>query len=414
MNDPVDIAVLGSGPAALAVAGALRSRDASVLLVAPEPRASWKPMYAMWRDEVPRSLEHAVERCWEGTSVRTPQGTHPVGRAYAKLDTARYQASLWGGLDDGDVEVVADRVVAVDETPIGADVRTASGAQRSARVVVDASGAETPFVERVHARPPAYQMAYGLLLDARGHGFDRRQAVLMDFVPADPEAPDPASFLYALPLDGDRLFLEETSLARRPAMAMTDLAARLELRLATHGLEQATRVAEEHCRIPMGLGLPKPKQRVVPFGAAAAMVHPASGYLQAHIHRKAPVVADAILLGLRAGGGHDATARANEAVWSTAERKAWELYAVGLESLVSMSAAQMGGFFHGFFSLPMASWSGYLAGTLAPPALRTVMNEVFRTLPLRLRWQLLRSSVTKGAAPLARSLVPRTQDEPIS
>ncbi|MEM7437589.1 MAG: lycopene cyclase family protein [Myxococcota bacterium] len=414
MNDPVDIAVLGSGPAALAVAGALRSRDASVLLVAPAPRASWKPMYAMWRDEVPPTLEDAIERCWDGTLVRTLEGAHEVGRAYAKLDTARYRASMWGRLDRGGVEVIADRAVAVDATPDGADVQTESGQRRSARVVVDASGAETPFVERVHARPPAYQMAYGLLLDAPGHGFDAQQAVLMDFVPADPASPDPASFLYALPLDGDRLFVEETSLARRPAMAIEDLAARLELRLAAHGLQGATRVAEEHCRIPMGLGLPKTRQRVVPFGAAAAMVHPASGYLQAHIHRKAPVVADAIMSGLASGGGHDATARANEAVWSTGERKAWELYAVGLESLVGMTAAQMGRFFHGFFSLPTASWSGYLAGTLAPPALRTVMNEVFRTLPLGLRWQLLRSSVTKGAAPLARSLVPRTQDEPIS
>ena len=70
-----------------------------------------------------------------------------------------------------------------------------------------------------------------------------------------------------------------------------------------------------------------------------------------------------------------------------------------------MNTAETGRFFDAFFRLPTEAWSGYLAGTLSPAALGAVMTRLFRSLPFSLRWRLLRTSVSSGVAPLARSIL---------
>jgi lycopene cyclase-like protein len=155
----------------------------------------------------------------------------------------------------------------------------------------------------------------------------------------------------------------------------------------------------------MGLGLPLPRQDVLPFGAAASMVHPASGYLMSQIARKAEPVAFALVDALEAGGRQAAIDTGMSTLWPRDRRKIWELYGFGLESLVGMSTAETCRFFDAFFRMPTEAWSGYLAGTLSPAALGAVMTRLFRSLPLSLRWRLLRTSVSSGVAPLARSIL---------
>ena len=47
------------------------------------------------------------------------------------------------------------------------------------------------------------------------------------------------TFLYAVPLGGGRVLLEETSLARRPGLPTAQLRDRLSARLARHGVDTA-------------------------------------------------------------------------------------------------------------------------------------------------------------------------------
>ena len=243
------------------------------------------------------------------------------------------------------------------------------------------------------------------MLRAPDHGFDPGQMTLMDFRPASTDATEPPSFLYALPLSGGRLFLEETSLARRPAVRLEVLRARLQVRLESLGLEHAERIGEELCSIPMGLGLPAHGQPLVPFGAAASMVHPASGYLISRILRKAEPVAKSILEGLDSGGADAAVASGNATLWPRSQRTVWELYGFGLEALVDMNATAITRFFDSFFQLPVEAWSSFLAGTLGPSELGVVMTRLFRSLPASVRWHLVRRSLSGGAAPLARSFL---------
>ncbi len=405
MTGSFDIVVLGAGPAGLSIAEASAARGASLAIVAPEPQAGWKPNYCLWADELPQTWAASVEWRWPRARVETALGARQLERSYVKLDTARLQSMLSGELRRHGARFIAGAATELEHDAEQTLVRLRDGKTIRARVVIDASGARSRFVRRSHARVPALQVAYGALIHAPGHLFDPAEAVLMDFRPASPRLGDPPSFLYALPLDQDRVFLEETSLAHRPGVDIAKLRARLETRLAALGLQDCEVLAEEHCVIPMGLGLPLPRQDVLPFGAAASMVHPASGYLMSQIARKAEPVALALVDALETVGRQAAIDTAMSTLWPRDRRKIWELYGFGLESLVSMNTAETGRFFDAFFRLPTEAWSGYLAGTLSPAALGAVMTRLFRSLPFSLRWRLLRTSVSSGVAPLARSIL---------
>lgn len=400
-----EIGILGSGPAALAIASALSSRGASVTLVAPDPHSAWEPNYCLWSDEVPLGMECLAERFWPSVTVATSLGVRNLERPYVKLDGRALQVFFWDHLRAGSVRVEQGRALRLDHDALGTTIHLDAGPSQRVRLLIDASGGKSRFVERIHSRAPAFQIAYGLLLDAPGHQFDPQRTVLMDFRPARPEAMEPASFLYALPLSEGRLFVEETSLARRPAVPLELLRVRLESRLASLGLERCLRIREERCAIPMGLGLPKSLQHVVPFGAAASMVHPSSGYLISHVLRKADPVAESILDSLESAGVSAALAAAADTLWPRAQRSVWEIYGLGLEAIVAMNSRETARFFDAFFQLPLADWSDFLSGTLAPSRLAGVMTRLFRSLPASTRWNLLRTSLSTGAAPLARSVL---------
>eukprot|EP00955_Chlamydomonas_euryale_P029497 311149-Chlamydomonas_euryale.AAC.1 len=111
---------------------------------------------------------------------------------------------------------------------------------------------------------------------------------------------EPPSFLYAMPLGGNRVFLEETCLVAKPALPFSVLKRRLERRLAASGVKVHTVHEEEWSYIPVGGPLPDGGQPLTAFGAAANMVHPATGYSVARSFGEAPGVADAIARALRA------------------------------------------------------------------------------------------------------------------
>ena len=55
-----------------------------------------------------------------------------------------------------------------------------------------------------------------------------------------------------MPFSPTRIFLEETSLVARPAIAFPELKARLEARMAHLGIRVKSIEEEEYCLIPMG------------------------------------------------------------------------------------------------------------------------------------------------------------------
>jgi lycopene beta-cyclase len=191
----------------------------------------------------------------------------------------------------------------------------------------------------------------------------------MDWRP--PPGFGPGTFLYAVPLpDGTTLF-EETSLAARPGLDLETLRARLRARLA--GRDMSTGGGRiERVRIALDLPLPRARPGVVAFGAAAALVHPATGYSLAEVFRLAPRVAGAIA---RERGRPASAARAARRVlWPPAARAVRLLRLRGLTALLRMPPEQLAQFFELFFGLPAELQRRYLgersdvAGTLAAMA----------------------------------------------
>lgn len=388
-----DVAVVGSGPAGIAVASACAARGLEVVCVAPAPRAPWPNNYGAWQDELPSAFADAYGARWSKARVRfDAEDTKAFDRAYVRLDNPTLRARLEAA---GRFELVDARVRGVEHLADRSALALEGGQALEARVVVDASGrgalVEAPDVEAW----PAAQVAYGVELEAR-HGLDLDEFLFMDFSPVPEDGDDLPTFLYAMPLGSDRVFVEETVLVGRPPASFERLERRLGARLEALGLDlRAARGPVERCFIPMGRPIPRGPQRVVPFGASAGMVHPASGYLLTRVLGGAPDLADALARGLEADPGRPALAAELgwQAVWPPGRRRLWEVYRFGMEVLLALDAPGTRGFFRSFFEVDPAVWARYLSGEAEGRHIAQAMLSVFGRVPWRVRQKIVRTSV---------------------
>jgi lycopene cyclase-like protein len=212
--------------------------------------------------------------------------------------------------------------------------------------------------------------------------------------------------LYAMPLGAGRVFVEETVLVSRPAVPFDVLEARLQRRCAALGIPIHRIVEREQVWIPMGGGIPSSRERVIGFGGAAGMVHPATGYLLPRVLEAAPALADAVYQGLEAGDSPQGVARAAwNAIWPADRRRRHALFRFGMETMLRMDAPRMQSFFAAFFSLPDAQWQGYLGDRLSTPEISRVMARVLASAPYGVRGTLLRSALSRPGARLAAALL---------
>lgn len=375
---------MGAGPAGLSLASACAGVGMSVACVAPAPTAPWERSFAVWGREVEEmGCADVVEAEWAQPGVWLGEDAHrPLPFSYARLNVASWQQKLLEGCAAGSVALRTGSVMALAHDARATTATLASGETIRASVVVDATGPSSAFVERLRAKHhPAFQTAYGELCEVHG----AVEMTLMDYRGEDDGAPP--SFLYALPLPDGRVFLEETVLAARPPVPMSRLASRLTRRLERMGLRRKRVFDREHCVIPMGIALPAPGQRVVPFGAAASAVHPATGYQIARTTLLAPAVAAALA---QAFSPKDAARRAYDVLWPRSRRAAWALYTFGMEAICGFDLPGLQSFLRAFFALPDASWLGFLRGTSSPTAIAVAMARVLATADPAVRSAILR------------------------
>jgi lycopene beta-cyclase len=146
---------------------------------------------------------------------------------------------------------------------------------------------------------------------------------------------------------------------------------------------------------------------VVAVGAAAAVVHPATGYSVAASLRLGPSVAAALSgpAGSAAGwsgpAGSAGWSAGWSAVWPDARRSARRLEAYGLERLLGMDQRLTRTFFDTFFTLDRADVATYLGGRADATELAAVMWRLFAAAPLRLRGALASGNPVR----LARALL---------
>jgi lycopene beta-cyclase len=356
---PRGVAVVGDGPAGLAIAAACRELGLAVTVHGTgDP---WHATYATWRDDVPDLPEAAFATLTDRVVV-VGLRRHVIDRSYALFDNAVLRAHLLEGLD-----VEHGRV----------DPHELARAEPD-RVVVDATGAV--------GSPAAWQTAHGVVLDEVPPALDlpTDAVTLMDWRPdhgpgRSDDHEGPPSFCYVVPV-ADGWLVEETVLAANPAVAPEVLRERLVSRLGPGGaalVDAAVRV--EQVRIPMGSPPRRGEGNLVPFGAAAGFVHPATGYSVAASLRAAPRVAQAIAAGADLG----------EAIWPRSQLRARALHDYGLDALLRLDGAAIAAFFDAFFELPQERWADYLRVDTTPVAVAGVMRRVFRRAPWSVRRRLM-------------------------
>ena len=419
-DDQCDVLILGSGPGARSLAALLsKDGDLDVLLADQNFDREWAPNYGVWKDEWGTILERygsfgveltggsegaCIDREWDvtdcffGGSFDMPieQRTR-LDRPYCRVD----KKALKDALTTKDYRVV--RANHISEAvginmykPAGTLVHDEDGttiqlAQKNregiltvrSRVVVDATGHETKLVmkeARDDINPPGFQIAYGALMEVDESNapdptkfgpYDKEAMTLFDyrtdhFLGQDDliKATKAPTFMYCMPLKGNQIFFEETSLVARPAMSFQECKDRCFTRLEHLGIKTSKILEEEFCYIPMGGTLPIPDQRILAVAGANAMVHPSTGYQICRAMMGASDAARVLKeeLSSESCNVDRAVASAYHALWSPENIRQRNFAVFGGEFLMKLDVVGLRGFFDGFFKLPLGLWGGFLAG----------------------------------------------------
>ena len=464
MKMEYDVAIIGSGPAGSALSWALSSREKlKVALIDPkiDDESSWRNNYGSWSEEwstlaqrMPElDLEECVDKRWKttdcffGGSWGIPESEKvKLDRGYVRVDRKALRKHLLErspsvdrikGAVNARVSAECRNVfdtsnIVHDKTGTSLTVQKDDGKEEVIRskIVVDCTGFESRLTSRTTGRmEPGYQIAFGFEVDVAGYGdYDPEAMLLFDYRTSHLPNQEafPPTFMYAMPMGPGktpgslRVFFEETVLVSRPALSIAECERRADLRLKHLGMTQVSDKEDlEFCYIPMGGPLPDKYQRIVAFGAAAAIVHPATGYQLCRCLCATTDLASALGTALRDDLAPDIAARAAyAALWSPKTSLQRDFAVFGGEFLLTLDAVDLRGWFTAFFQLPTDVWSGFLAGWPGLPGntnhesrlSRLLFGlDMFRRLPppvaLKLTTFLLKFSLSDGDT-LLRSVTP--------
>lgn len=362
MTADVDVVVVGAGPAGWAAAAAIAMAGLEVTLVAPLTDAPWPGLYGAWVDDVAGlGLGDVWRATWPNPVVMGTE-RHELDRPFGLVDNAALRSALGQQLVAAGGSAVPGWVVGSNHDRWRSTVVLSDGRIFSGRVVVDASGSDAALLQRPRRPRPAMQTTHAVVVRQPS---PRDPCVLIDFStgPADDTEP---TYLTAIDAGDATTVVSETSLLRRPELPADVVTHRLEARLAAWGVDDDAVLASKSGCEPVVLARPAPTQREVGFGAAAAQVHPLAtlGTTLLAAPLMARALADA-LVGRRATPAA-ASRAAWDAVWPHAHGRARQIDQHGLEVLARLDRSGQSRFIDGLFALDQEHWSGYLAGTLAP------------------------------------------------
>lgn len=304
-----DVVIVGAGAAGLSLAWRLAGRawpDArppTVALVEPPPGPTRSPdrTWCFWAEPASEWAELATAS-WRRLRVRGPDGdvvTANTPRPYTMLRSPEFTSTLRGRLAGARrLTFLAGTVTAVTERP-GEGPRVAGvdpgGAPFGAR-------AGWVFDSRPPRRPPParallWQRFRGYFVRAEADRFDPSVAELMDL--RVPQPPVGVAFVYLLPLTPREALIEHTVFCPASVPPPDFDAALRHYTSAVRPLGAYTVTGVEQGAIPMSDGI-YPRRRsahVIPIGAAAGAIRPATGYAFAAISRQTAAVDAALRAG---------------------------------------------------------------------------------------------------------------------
>ncbi|XP_045795361.1 lycopene beta cyclase, chloroplastic/chromoplastic [Trifolium pratense] len=405
----VDLAVVGGGPAGLAVAQQVSEAGLSVCAIDPNPRLIWPNNYGVWVDEFEAmDLLDCLDKTWSGAVVYIDDKTKKdLDRPYGRVNRKLLKSKMLQKCISNGVKFHQAKVIKVIHEESKSLLICNDGVTVQATVVLDATGFSKCLVQYDKPYNPGYQVAYGILAEVDEHPFDVDKMLFMDWrdshLDNDMKLKERNSkiptFLYAMPFSSTKIFLEETSLVARPGLRMDDIQDRMVARLKHLGINVKSIEEDEQCVIPMGGPLPVLPQRVVGIGGTAGMVHPSTGYMVARTLAAAPIVANAIVqyLGSDRGLlGDEISAQVWKDLWPIERRRQREFFCFGMDVLLKLDLPGTRRFFNAFFNLEPYYWHGFLSSRLYLPELFTFGLSLFSYASNTSRLEIM----AKGTLPL--------------
>ncbi|XP_021805036.1 lycopene epsilon cyclase, chloroplastic isoform X1 [Prunus avium] len=405
----LDLVVIGCGPAGLALAAESAKLGLKVGLIGPD--LPFTNNYGVWEDEFKDlGFEGCIEHVWQDTIVYLDDDSDPIliGRAYGRVCRTKLHEELLRMCVESGVSYLNSRVKSIVEASNGHSlVACDRDIIVPCRLATVASGAASGKLLQYEVGGPkvSVQTAYGVEVEVENNPYDPNLMVFMDYRDytkqkvSSLEAEYP-TFLYAMPMSPTRLFFEETCLASKEAMPFDLLKKKLLSRLKTMGIRIIKTYEEEWSWIPVGGSLPNTEQKNLAFGAAACMVHPATGYSVVRSLSEAPKYASVIATILKPGHykaipGHqisneNISMQAWNTLWPQERKRQRAFFLFGLALILQLDIEGIRTFFHTFFRLPTWMWQGFLGSTLSSADLMLFAVYMFVIAPNNLRKGLIR------------------------
>ncbi|WOK92970.1 lycopene beta-cyclase [Canna indica] len=409
----LDLAVVGGGPAGLAVAQQVSEAGLSVCSIDPSPKLIWPNNYGVWVDEFEAmDLLDCLDATWPGAVVYVDDSKKKLlGRPYGRVNRKQLKSKMLQRCISNGVKFHQAKVVKVIHEETKSLLICNDGVTIQATLVLDATGFSRCLVQYDKPYNPGYQVAYGILAEVEEHPFDLDKMLFMDWRDSHLKEGTKLkernrripTFLYAMPFSSTRIFLEETSLVARPGLQMEDIQERMVARLRHLGIKVKSIEEDERCVIPMGGPLPVLPQRVVGIGGTAGMVHPSTGYMVARTLAAAPMVANSIVqfLGPNHGLlGNELSSQIWKDLWPIERRRQREFFCFGMDILLKLDLPGTRRFFDAFFDLEPHYWHGFLSSRLFLPELVFFGLSLFSHASNRSRLEIM----AKGTLPLANMI----------
>ncbi|XP_031093580.1 lycopene epsilon cyclase, chloroplastic [Ipomoea triloba] len=409
----LDLVVIGCGPAGLALAAESAKIGLNVGLIGPD--LPFTNNYGVWEDEFKDlGLQRCIEHVWRDTIVYLDDGDPIlIGRAYGRVSRHLLHEELLKRCLESGVSYLNLKVERIVENAIGQSLVECEGnVIIPCRLVTVASGAASGKLLQYEVGGPrvSVQTAYGVEVEVENNPYDPSLMVFMDYRDYvrhkvhSLEAEFP-TFLYAMPMSDTRVFFEETCLASKEAMPFDLLKKKLMVRLETMGIRIKKIYEEEWSYIPVGGSLPNTDQRNLAFGAAASMVHPATGYSVVRSLSEAPRYASVIANILKRSPGMDdmlvssrstenISTQAWETLWPQERKRQRSFFLFGLALILQLDIEGIRTFFHTFFRLPNWMWQGFLGSTLSSADLMLFAFYMFVIAPNDMRKGLIRHLIS--------------------